>query len=98
MIGGDPWGTVTEMEELSELNEDEIRRIVLWLKEVETSIGKDGTLKHVTEDLFDLLDPMSKLWEHAKAENVGFDALKSTNFMARGNGGTRRIVIIDPYN
>jgi hypothetical protein len=98
LIGGEPWCTVTEMERLGELTPTEESLIVPWLHQLSAAISASGGLSNVTADPFELLDVIRGLLVNAWAENVGLDTLKSTNFLARGLGTKRQIVVTDPYN
>lgn len=89
--------TVTEMECLVAVTTAEGEALLGWVQDVIAAL-RDGSDPHAISDPFQLTQALLELWKVAIGAGVGFDMLKSSNYMARNVGGRREIVITDPFN
>lgn len=87
------WFTITEMEMLEPLSQEEVDSVSLWSKEAKINKAPTGA-----EDTLDLTPTFQALRAQATKSNHNLDVFKSTNYMARARGGKRIIVFTDPFN
>jgi len=84
--------TITEMEVLQPLNQNEKQQYESWIKSNISVIGNGGK---TANDPFGLEQGIQLLIQNAQTRNINLDLMKGDNIMQRSSG---EYVITDPYN
>lgn len=92
------WYTITDMEYLDRLSDDEATRAEEWIKRVIDALRSGTPTDKYNDDPFELLGTILNLRKVAQLADVCLDVLKASNYMARVSGETRRLVVTDPFN
>jgi len=92
------WYTVTEMEYLERLTDDEASDVEAWIARLFAALRSGTQWDELVDDPLDLLDAIRQLRDCARSTGTCLDVLKASNYMARASEGARRVVVTDPFN
>jgi hypothetical protein len=91
--------TITEMEVLSPLSQEEQHGVLLWLQRSLGGSQSTPTLDQSTDDPYGLLAALKILKTEADGRGVGWDLVsKGTNVMFRTTQDGKSYVITDPWS